>query len=94
VIYLALAQLAAIVALGVLLARGAQASPDLENLIALVDRLCQRVQAPDLAVTEHAFKDTPPSPRAVPFDDDEAFYEAQLTKEQLAHAAYEAELAS
>lgn len=28
--------------------------PDLTQLIGLVDRLCQRVQAPDVAVTEHA----------------------------------------
>ena len=28
--------------------------PDLTQLISLVDRLCQRVQAPDVAVTEHA----------------------------------------
>jgi hypothetical protein len=48
-------------------------NPDLEQLIALVDRLCQRVQAPSQAVIDHSLAAAvvPPSPPAVPFDDAE-----------------------
>jgi hypothetical protein len=61
----------------------AAASPDLAELIALTDRLAQRVQAPTLATLEHdeAITNTYPAPIAVPMDDDDAHWES---KEQLA----------
>lgn len=64
----------------------AQPHPDLDSLIRLVDRLCQRLQAPDHAIVEHQLNQPlPPSPPAVTIDDDQAFWEAQnLPKEQLA----------
>lgn len=57
-------------------------SPDLTTMTELVDRLCQRLQAPEVAVAEHAnaaFTGTPP--QHVPMDDDEAWFES---KEELA----------
>lgn len=58
------------------------ASPDLTQLVALVDRLCQRVQAPDVAVTQHAAQGGEQwAPPAIGFDDDEAFMQS---KEDLA----------
>lgn len=68
--------------------------PDIAQLVALVDRLCQRLQAPDHAVVEHAqAQPLPPMPQAVLPDDDEGWHRAQaLTKEQLAEQAMAAEL--
>lgn len=64
-------------------------SPDLEQLIALTDRLCQRIQAPELAVLEHQQAGPALTPPAVGFDDDEAFHAAHgLTTEQLADLAF------
>lgn len=72
------------------------AHPDLTELIALTDRLCQRVQAPEQAVLEHQLQDLPVSPPAVTPDDDDAYWEAMrgttLDKESLAEQLMEAEL--
>lgn len=64
----------------------AQATPDLSALIDLVDRCCQRLQAPDQAIVEHQLmQPLPPMPQAVLPDDDIGFWEAQQTsKEDLA----------
>lgn len=61
----------------------AAATPDLEALIASNDRLCQRLQAPAVAVAQHAADaDTSGwAPPAVGHDDDEAF---AVSKEMLA----------
>lgn len=70
--------------------------PDLEQIIALVDRLCQRIQAPTQAVIDHSIATVPvESPAAVGFDDDEGFHAARenLTKEQLADMMMDAEVA-
>lgn len=70
------------------------AHPDLSEMVALIDRVCQRLQAPEQAVIEHAIGDHP-SPPAVPPDDDIAYWEAQkamLDKTELADLAMEAEL--
>lgn len=70
----------------------ASRDPDLEQLVSLVDRLCQRVQAPAQAVAEHAISTgpqwTPPQP--IQPDDDAAFHE---TKEELADRLAAIELA-
>jgi hypothetical protein len=48
-------------------------SPDLRELVECIDRLCQRIQAPDVAVATHANAMMPgPPPLAVSmFDDDD-----------------------
>ena len=56
-----------------------RASPDTQALIALVDRLCQRIQDPAAAVLEHdelvrASRSEEYAPPAVAPDDDEAFW--------------------
>lgn len=56
------------------------ASPDLCEMVALVDRLCQRVQAPQAAVAEHA-AGVFSAPQHVPMDDDSAYHQS---KEELA----------
>lgn len=49
--------------------------------------LCQRLQAPEVAVMTHQLAEMPPSPPAVPFDDDAAWHKVQgATREQLAAA--------
>ena len=71
------------------------AHPDLTELISLVDRLCQRVQAPEQAVLEHTLSDLPESPTPVNPEDDQSYWDAQITaldKDQLADQAMEAEL--
>jgi hypothetical protein len=65
-----------------------------QQLIALVDRLCQRVQAPQAAVLEHdeqvrALRDEEYAPPAVPPDDDEAFW---ASRDKLAELMMEQEL--
>ena len=56
--------------------------PDLTELVALVDRLCQRIQAPEQAVVEHAMQmPLPPMPQVIEMDDDDRHFE---TKEQMA----------
>jgi hypothetical protein len=72
----------------------AQKNPDLDQIIGLVDRLCQRVQAPSQAVVDHSVGLAPPSPPAVGFDDDEAFHAArEMSKEALADMLMDAEVA-
>lgn len=70
------------------LARCEQPHPDLKELVGIVDRLCQRIQAPDAAVTEHAMaQPLPDMPQVVMPDDDRAWWESQgfqMPKEQLA----------
>lgn len=60
-----------------------------------IDRLCQRLQAPEQAVIEHAvhaFTETPPEPVAM--DDDTAHWEAKgVDKNELADLVMAAELA-
>lgn len=73
----------------------AQKNPDLEQLIALIDRQMQRIQAPQQAVVDHSIAAAAPSHPAVPFDDDEAFHQAHsMTVEELAEAAWNAEVTS
>jgi hypothetical protein len=65
-----------------------------QQLIALVDRLCQRVQAPQAAVLEHdeqvrVLRDEEYAPPAVPPDDDEAFW---ASRDKLAELMMEQEL--
>lgn len=69
----------------------AQASPDLVELIALVDRLCQRVQAPERAVFEHAVAAAEDDPvvEAVNMFDDRDYWES---KDALAQREFEEEL--
>lgn len=68
----------------------AKAAPDLTELVALIDRLCQRVQAPEQAVVEHAMaQPLPPMPQVIEMDDDDAHWEA---KEQMAEREMMAEL--
>lgn len=63
--------------------------------LAVIENLCQRLQAPEHAIIEHQIANVPPSPPAVGFDDDEGFHEAQgLTKEKLAEMVAEAERAA
>lgn len=64
------------------------------DTIALVDRLCQRVQAPGAAVLEHdeavrAHRGPEYAPPAIEPDDDEAYW---LSREKLAEYAMTAEL--
>jgi hypothetical protein len=61
-------------------------SPDLCEMVALVDRLCQRIQAPEAAVMEHAAQGAVYAPQHVPLDDDQQFFES---KEQLAERLQE-----
>lgn len=59
------------------------ASPDLCEMVALVDRLCQRIQAPEVAIAEHAsgvWSQDDALPSVDMFDDDD-FHES---KEDLA----------
>lgn len=72
----------------------AKPTPDTAALIALTDRMAQRLQAPAEAVVEHQLAGPlPPSPSAIPLDDDDAFWKAQepMSKEALADALMEAE---
>lgn len=58
---------------------------------ALVERLLQRVQAPEQAVMEHAMAQPLPSPPAVIPDDDGDFWESRMSKEELAEALMQQE---
>jgi rubrerythrin len=70
----------------------AQKNPDLEQLIGLIDRQMQRIQAPAQAVVDHSVAQMPESLPAVGFDDDDAFWKSrELDKEQLAEAEMHAE---
>lgn len=53
-------------------------SPDLTEMVALTDRLCQRLQAPMVAVGEHDAQVAGLfAPPAVPMDDDAAHWESK-----------------
>jgi hypothetical protein len=70
-----------------------QKNPDLEQLIGLIDRQMQRIQAPVQAVMDHSVAQAVPSPPAVPWDDDDAFHRSRgMTTEELAEAEMRAEL--
>lgn len=67
--------------------------PTTQALIALCDRLCQRLQAPHAAILEHdeqvrALRDDEYAPPAVPPDDDDAFW---MSRDKLAELAMEQE---
>ena len=51
---------------------------------ALVERLLQRIQAPEAAIVEHTVAQPFASPPAVTPDDDTDFWEARLGKDELA----------
>lgn len=73
----------------------AQTTPDLTAFIALVENLCQRLQAPKAAITQHQMESAPLfAPPAVLPDDDEGYWQARgLTKEELADQVMKQELA-
>lgn len=61
-----------------------------ELQVVLIQSLCQRIQAPEIAVAQHAQSvDVGYAPPAVALDDDESHWEA---KEQLAERLHEMEL--
>lgn len=66
-----------------------------DALLGTIHELCQRVQAPDLAVIDHQAKQgVIVNPPAVGFDDDEDYWEAaEMTKEQVAEQMMAHELA-
>jgi hypothetical protein len=73
-----------------------QKNPDLEQLIALVDRQMQRIQAPAQAVIDHSMTSmVHESPETIPMDDDEAYWDQKsvISKEDFAEAAFAAEKA-
>lgn len=74
----------------------AQATPDLQALVALVERMAQRLQAPEWAVQEHRFASTEgaSTPQAVLPDDDQGWWEARqgASKEELAEQLWADEL--
>lgn len=51
-----------------------------------IDRLCQRIQAPEQAVIDHSIVQPLPSPPAVMAEDDEDFWLSRMSKEDLAAA--------
>jgi hypothetical protein len=71
-----------------------RAQADRDKLLATIDELCQRIQAPDQAVVDYqARQGAATSPPAVGFDDDEDWWRAQeMTKEQLAEHLMKVEL--
>lgn len=77
-----------------LAARVREPHPDLSELTGIIDRLCQRVQAPEQAVIDHSvMQPLPPMPQPALPDDDAQFWRDQgfapePTKEELA-AAYD-----
>lgn len=57
-------------------------SPDLRELVECIDRLCQRIQAPEYAIAEHAQAAMPQqAPQAVSMFDDEDHW---ASKDELA----------
>lgn len=57
-------------------------SPDLREMVELVDRLCQRIQAPEVAVAEHAGRQfSTDIPMHVPMDNDDEYW---ASKDELA----------
>ncbi len=71
--------------------------PDLAALVDLVDRLCQRLQAPETAIVDHQLSQQMPyMPQAVnPEGPDDEFWEAHdISKETLAEQLAEQEFAA
>lgn len=58
-----------------------------------IDRMCQRIQAPEQAVIDHSVVQPLPSPPAVMHDDDQDFWGARMTKDELAVMLAQQELA-
>lgn len=89
-IYLAVIAVAELALIGVLVIERRRHSGE---YIALIDRLCQRLQAPGAAILEHdeavrERRSPEYAPPALDPEDDEAFW---LNKERLADAMMEAE---
>jgi uncharacterized iron-regulated membrane protein len=77
--------------LDTVMADRAKPNPDTTALIALIERMAQRIQAPEQAVIDHALQtELPPTPTAVMPDDDQGFWES---REDLAARAMTDELA-
>lgn len=65
-------------------------SPDLSTMVELVESLCQRIQAPEVAVMAHANGTLGADmPMHVPLDDDDEHW---VAKEELADRAFREEL--
>lgn len=89
-IYLAVIAVFELALIGVLVIERRKSDAD---KIALIDRLCQRLQAPGAAVLEHdeavrGLRDSEYAPPALDPEDDEAFW---LNKDRLAERMMEAE---
>jgi hypothetical protein len=90
VIYLAVIALGELALIGLLVIERRKTNA---AQIALVDRLCQRLQAPGAAIIEHdeavrGGRDAEYAPPALDPEDDEAFW---LSRERLAEAMMESE---
>lgn len=71
----------------------AQVTPDLTAMVAMLDRMAQRLQAPEWAVQEHRFATTEGAPAPQPALDDESWWAAQdVPKEELAEQLWAEEL--
>lgn len=71
----------------------ADAAAERREALEHMERLYQRIQAPQAAVVEHHAQIAGPSYPAVAIDDDEGFYAAQqVSKERLAELALEQEI--
>jgi hypothetical protein len=69
--------------------------PDVAALIALVDRLCRRIQAPQLAAIEDQQPVPQQNPVAVnPFSDDEYWESRELLAERLMREEVDADAAN
>jgi hypothetical protein len=91
VIYLAIIALAELAMIGFLVIERRKAGAD---QIALVDRLCQRLQAPGAAILEHdeavrAQRGTEYAPPALDPEDDQSFW---LSRDKLAEHMMQAEV--
>jgi hypothetical protein len=68
-------------------------NPDTAALTATVENLCQRIQAPQQAVIDHALaQPVGPQPTVPLPDDDNAFWVGQETREELADRLLAAEV--
>jgi len=64
-----------------------------QAFIAQVDRLCQRLQAPQQAVIDHTIQTLQPGPPPIPMDDDAGYDDLHgLSKDELAELVADAEL--
>jgi len=69
-------------------------NPDIAALIALTENLCQRIQAPEQAVTDHSVSIGPVGVLPIPPlpDDDEGFWASRESKDELAERMMAEEL--